>query len=113
VITKEFLGGKEKAPGAAGLELELSLAELAGGLACAHGAVIYGQLDLAALRIDLAGGAPNDCFNTGCSVVPCTAFWMTRLIFLSTILARSGSSPATGLPTRPGSIPRRQRADQL
>ena len=63
VITQELLGGKEKALGGAGLELELSLAELAGGLVCAHGAIIYGQLDLAALHLDLAGGAPNDCFK--------------------------------------------------
>src|SRR5215813_13332971 len=51
--------------GAAGRELELSLAELTTGLACAHGAIIYGQLDVAALRLDLAGGAPNDSFKHG------------------------------------------------
>jgi hypothetical protein len=49
VITQEFLGGKEKARGAASLEFKLNLAEIAGGLACAHGTVIYGQLDLATL----------------------------------------------------------------
>src|SRR5262245_22833163 len=64
-IAQQFLRGKEEAVGAASFELELGLTKLAAGLACAHRAIIYGELDLAALRLDLAGRALNDGFKYG------------------------------------------------
>ena len=89
VITQQLFGGKEKALGAAGPELELSLAELAGGLARVYGAIIYGSMSPRCALI-LRVVRRMIVSSTGWSAVPCTAFWMTRLIFLSAILARSG-----------------------
>src|SRR5262245_45697630 len=64
-IAQQFLRGKKEALGAARFELKFDLTKPAPGLACDHRAIIYGERDLATLRLDLAARALNDRFKYG------------------------------------------------
>ena len=96
VAREQLLGCQQRTFGVACLQFEFRLAHLARFIARADLAVIDGQLDLTALRLDRARRALDDGLKHRRRIVPFAAFFTVRLIFLSAIFARSGSSRSTG-----------------
>src|SRR5215471_14424987 len=60
---EQLFGGDQETLGAASLQLEFRLAQVLALVAGAHLAVVHGEFDLAALYLDVAGGALDNGFE--------------------------------------------------